>query len=322
MKKIIVFLLCLFVGFTVIAKGESEAQEGDLGFPKKPITIIVPVDAGGGSDTLARAISAISDQYFKQPIIVVNRGGAGGTIGATEFLNNKPDGYTLLLAHAAIFTTQPKMQNVSYTIDSFTGVIGLNDQPIVLAALIDSPYKKFNDIVNSGKRLKMSANAVGSIFFVGAKDLMDKAGIDVIHVPFNGNSPALAALLSKNVDFGFFHPEEVISHVEAGTMRVLGTMTEKRIASFPDVPTFKELGYDVEYGVWKALLAPAGTDPAIIGYLHDSFLRLFDDPAFIDYTKKTETNMVPINGKEVDKKLKSEVDSYSDIITRLQLVSK
>ena len=104
-------------------------------------------------------------------------------------------------------------------------------------------------------------------------------------------------------------------------IRLLGTMTAERLESFPDVPTFKELGYDVEYGVWKALLAPDGTDPAIIEYLHDTFLELFEDPAFQEYVTNTSTVMDTISGEEVEEKLRSEVDSYADVIAELNLAA-
>jgi tripartite-type tricarboxylate transporter receptor subunit TctC len=321
MRKIIMVLLCLAVGTSVLmANGTAESPTG-IDFPKKNITIVVPVAAGGGSDTLARAISAVADKYFGQPIVVVNRGGAGGTIGTTEFLTYKPDGYTLLLAHAAIFTTQPKLQEVTYSPNNFAGVVGLNDQPIVMAVMANSQFKTFTDVVNYGKQLKMAANSVGSIFYVGAMDLMDKAKINAVHVPFNGNSAALTALLGGSVDIGFFHPEEIISHVQAGTIRVLGTMTADKLAAFPDAPTFKELGYDVEYGVWKALLAPIGTDQVILDYLYETFTVLFEDPDFKAYVDNTSTNMFPITGAEVDAKLRTEVDLYSETIDRLHLAN-
>jgi len=307
---------------TAAAKEETAAEteaQAKLDFPKKPITIVVPVDAGGGSDTMARAMSAVADKYFGQPVVVVNRGGAGGTVGTTEFMSYQPDGYNLLLAHAAIFTTQPKLQDVAYTPDDFVGVVGLNNQPIVMAVKADSPYTSFEDVVNSGAQIKLAANSVGSIFHIAAMDLMAKAGVDAVHVPFNGGNPGLTAMLGGNVDVGFFHPEEVLSHVESGTVRVLGTMTAERLAAFPDAPTFHELGYDLEYGVWKALLAPAGTDPAIIEYLNEGFMKLFEDPDFVKYVENTSINMEPLTGAEVDAKIRSEVDSYADIIDQLGL---
>jgi len=323
MKKFFsLVLVAVFSAALMFANGASEAQSQKPDFPTKDIAITVPVNAGGGSDTLARAISAVAEKYFGHAIIVVNRGGAGGTIGATEFLNNKADGYNLLLAHAAIFTTQPKMQNVQYTAKDFKGVIGLNNQPIVLAVTKDSPFKSFQDVVDCGRQLKVGANSVGSIFHVGAMDLMNKAKVDAVHVPFNGNSASLTALIGGNIDIGFYHPEEIISHVQAGTIRVLGTMTAERIPAFADAPTFKELGYDCEYGVWKALLVPAGTDQAVVDYLNRTFNELFKDPEFLNYTANTSTNMEPISGEEVDKKLVSEVDSYSEIIDSLNLAKK
>ncbi len=302
------------------AGSAAEQTPKPLDFPKKPITIVVPVDAGGGSDTMARAMSAVAEKYFGQPIVVVNRGGAGGTVGTTEFMSYEPDGYSLLLAHAAIFTTQPKMQQVAYTAGDYIGVVGLNDQPIVMVVKSTSPYASFEDVVNSGEQIQIAANSVGSIFHVAAMDLLSQAGVDAVHVPFNGGNPGLTALLGDNVDVGFFHPEEVLAHVQNGDIRVLGSMTAERLEAFPDVPTFKELGYDVQYGVWKALLAPAGTDPAVVQYLNETFCKLFEDPDFKTYVENTSTNMMPLSGAEVDAKIRSEVDSYADVLSALGLV--
>lgn len=297
---------------------ESAAKK-ELNFPTKSINIIVPVDAGGGSDTMARAISAVAEKYFGQPVVVVNRGGAGGTVGTTEFMSYPPDGYNLLLAHAAIFTTQPKIQDVAYTPDDFAGVIGLNNQPIVMVVKADSPFKSFEDVVSCGHQVKLAANSVGSIFHIAAMDLMKQAGVDGLHIPFNGGNPGLMALLGGDVEVGFFHPEEVFSQAESGDVRILGTMTAERLEAFPDAPTFKELGYDMEYGVWKALLAPAGTDPEIIGYLNAAFTELFEDPDFRTYVENTSINMEPLSGAEVDAKIRAEVDSYADVIKDLNL---
>lgn len=300
------------------SEAEPTTQQA-LNFPTKPINIIVPVDAGGGSDTMARAISAVADTYFEQPIVVVNRGGAGGTIGTTEFMSYPADGYNLLLAHAAIFTTQPKIQDVSYTPDNFSGVIGLNNQPIVMVVKADSPFESFEDVVSCGHQVKLAANSVGSIFHIAAMDLMSRAEVDGLHIPFNGGNPGLMALLGGDVEVGFFHPEEVLSQEESGEVRILGTMTAERLKAFPEAPTFKELGYDMEYGVWKALLTPAGTDPAVIAYLNETFTRLFDDPDFKTYVENTSINMEPLSGGEVDEKIRAEVDSYAEVIEQLDL---
>ena len=302
------------------AETETTAKQ-KLDFPTKSINIIVPVDAGGGSDTMARAISAVADKYFGQPVVVVNRGGAGGTVGTTEFMSYPADGYNLLLAHAAIFTTQPKIQDVAYTPDDFAGVIGLNNQPIVMAVKADSPFESFEDVVSCGHQVKLAANSVGSIFHIAAMDLMSRAGVNGLHIPFNGGNPGLMALLGGDVEVGFFHPEEVFSQVESGDVRILGTMTAERLEAFPDAPTFKELGYDMEYGVWKALLAPAGTDPEIIRYLNETFTALFEDPDFKTYVENTSINMEPLSGAEVDAKIRAEVDSYADVIEQLDLQS-
>ena len=321
MKRILSAVLTVTAAMTLSAcSAGTGAEGGAAGYPKQPINMIVPVAAGGSSDTMARAMSTVAEQYLGEPLIIENKEGAGGTVATTEFMADKPDGYNLMLAHAAIFTSQPKMQNVAYSADDFEGVIGLSVQPVVLVVGKDSPYQTFEDLADSGDEITFAGNSVGSIPHIGTMDLFSQAGVKATHIPFNGAAAGITAMLGGQVDAAACHPDEVVSYVDSGDVRILGVMTPERFASIPDVPTFQEMGYDVDYSVWKSILVPKGTDPEIKQYLYDAFSKLLEDLDVKTYFENAGIELQVMTGEEVDEKLRSEVDAYSEVIDSLGLV--
>ncbi|MGD9156124.1 MAG: tripartite tricarboxylate transporter substrate binding protein, partial [Bacillota bacterium] len=258
-----------------------------------------------------------------QPLVVVNRNGAGGTIATSETKVARADGYTLLLDAVGVFTTQPKMRDVSYKLDDFKAIIGLSYEPIVLAVNPNSKFKSFEDLEKAQKAIKYGGNAVGSLPHIGGMDLFAKAKIKADHVPFSGgNTGGLVALLGEHVDVAPAHPSEIIPHIKNGSLKAIGILSPERYYMLKDVPTFKEQGYDVDYSVWKFILVPKGVDPRIVKYLNDKFGEMMKDPKFVKFSKNNNLDMNPISGEKVMKKLKKEIIVTGKMMEKLGLTKK
>ncbi|WHH61660.1 tripartite tricarboxylate transporter substrate binding protein [Petroclostridium sp. X23] len=337
-KRFLSLVVAVFLVFTIAGCGQQQAprsevkNEGtaesapketankkDLNYPKKPIKFVIPWSAGGSSDLMARAFSSIAEKHLGQPLVIVNRDGAGGTIATTETKSASADGYTIIMEAVGVFSTQPKMRKVSYTLDDFDPIIGLSYEPIVLAVNNGSEFKSFEDLKNAKRSIKFGGNAVGSLLHIGGMDLFAKAGIKAEHVPFQGNAPGITALLGKHVDVVAAHPGELINHEKNGDLKIIGILSPERFHLIPDVPTFKEQGYDVDYSVWKFILTPKGVDPNITKYLNEKFNEMIKDPEFVKFCENNNLEMNPITGEEVATKLNKEITVTGEMIDNLGL---
>jgi len=249
-------------------------MDSNVKYPIKPIKFICPWAAGGSSDTTLRAFASIAKDYFGQPLVVVNRAGAGGTIATTEVKGAKPDGYTIMLDAVGVFTTQPKTREVSYSLDDFQTVIGLSYEPIVLAVHSNSGYKSLDDLKSAKKNIKYGSSGTGSLPHLAQAAFFKKAGIEATNIPYKGGAPAITALLGRHVDTVAAHPGELLPYVRSGDLLMLGVFSPERYNLIPDVPTFKEQGYDLDFSVWKFILTPKGVDPEIVKILHDKFYAM------------------------------------------------
>lgn len=314
MKKTFFIMLALIAGATFVwAAGQKEAAPA-FNYPTQPIRLVVGWAPGGSSDAMARALSAIAKKYLGQELIVVNRDGAGATIATTEVKTAKPDGYTLQLNAVGVMTTQPVLRQVQYKIEDFDYIASLSNEPIVLMVHTSSPYKSLADLKNAGKTIMLGANAVGSLPYIAALDVMHKAGIKAEAVPMSGGGPSIAALLSKQVDVGAAHPNEAIQHVNNGDLKFIGICSPARNKMFPDVPTFKEQGIDVDYSVWKWIQAPKGVDPAILDFLGKKFDEMKKDPDFIRFAANTKLEIIDMPQSEIKSTLLRQAAATSSAI--------
>ncbi|MBA7587544.1 hypothetical protein ES708_29574 [subsurface metagenome] len=297
-------------------------MDSNVKYPIKPIKIIGPWAAGGSSDTLLRIFASIAEDYFGQPLVVVNRTGAGGTIATTEVKGAKPDGYTIMLNAVGVFTTQPKMRDVSYSLDDFETVIGLSYEPIVLTVHSNSNYKSLDDLKNAKKNIKYGSSGTGSLPHLSQAAFFGKAGIESTHIPYKGGAPAITALLGRHIDIIAAHPGELLPYVRSGDLLMLNIFSPERYYLIPDVPTFKEQGYDLDFSVWKFILTPKGVDPEIVKILHDKFYAMMQDSRFIEFAKKIDIKMNPISGKEVREKLTKQIKTTGETIDVLGLATE
>lgn len=247
-------------------------------FPARPVTLVVPFAAGGSIDLLARLAALEAGAKLGQPIIVDNRGGAAGLIGAASVAKAEPDGYTLLLASAAQVTIPPWI-NRSLTFDppkDLAPVAHLVDTPMALVVASKSTMRTVDDFVTEARAnrggLNYASTGVGTISHLVMETLKLAAGIDILHVPYRGAAPALNDLQAGQVQGMFTSTASAAAMVAAGKLRPLAVTTTNRSSQFPDVPTMAEAGWPAaEVVVWAGVMAPAGVPRTITRRLERAF---------------------------------------------------
>lgn len=248
--------------------------------PTKPIKIIVGFAPGGGTDLVARNLVASSQEFFPVPLVVVNKPGAGGALAADLVSKEKADGYTLLVAGGSESTSVPNHQKVTYALDDFRGVLRCIRSRIYLVANAKGDIKSIADLkkkalANPGK-LSYGSSGQGTLYHSTMLLATKALGIDMQHVPYKGGAPMMAALLGGHIDITLAGPEEMQAQVDGGQVIPLALASETRLDTYKDVPTLKELGYDVYIENQKGIVAPAGTPDEVIQYLHENFKKGLD----------------------------------------------
>jgi len=284
----------------------ASAQDG---YPSKPITLVVPFPPGGVADIVARPAADAMGRYLNVPMVIENKGGAGGGIGMGFVAKAKPDGYTLLLALSSI-SILPEADKVTgrapmYQFRDFVPIARFTADPTVLAVRADSPWKTLADFVADAKK-RPGAITYGSsgnygTMHVPMEMFAATAGIKLLHVPYTGAGPAVVGLLGGNVDALSTGPSTVIQHVKAGKLRVLASWGDKRLAALPDVPTLTESGYAVVFTQWTGLFAPAGTPEGAIAKLRDAARAAVADPRFIAAMATVETPIQYLDAPEMQR---------------------
>jgi tripartite-type tricarboxylate transporter receptor subunit TctC len=277
-------LTCLLLVFA-FATGAS-AQD----YPNKPITWVVPFTPAGQADTAARMLAKTAGEKLGQQIVIENKPGAGGIVGAEIVMNAKPDGYTIFYGSSGPMGILPKLhKNISYDpVKSFVPIAAIAVSPLVLMVAPGKPYKTFKEFVDYARqnpnKLTFSSVGIGSTQHLGAELLSMSIGTKMIHVPYKGSAPAVIDLLAGRIDVAFDNYLPNKAHLDAGKLIPMAVAAEKRLTSLPDVPTIRELGYpDVIMSSWSSFAAPAGTPQPVIDRLADAFLATMADPAIVKF---------------------------------------
>ncbi|OGA77371.1 MAG: hypothetical protein A3G81_09660 [Betaproteobacteria bacterium RIFCSPLOWO2_12_FULL_65_14] len=259
--------------FSLVFMGTASAQD----YPTKPIRWIVPFPPGGGADATARTISQKMTENTGKTIVVDYRPGAGGNIG-TEFVSRAPaDGYTILQTtngHAI----QPHLRKLSWDpLKDFIPITVVASYPLLIAVHPSVPAQNLKELIayakaNPGK-LTYGSSGPGGPLHIGAEIFKRTAGVDILHVPYKGNAPMTLAVVSGEVSMVFDSMTGPLPQIRAGKLRAIGYMGEKRSPQLPDVPTAKEQGVPAVYAAWNGMMAPAGTPPEAIAWLHREIVR-------------------------------------------------
>jgi len=267
--------LAAWLGFAAAATAQD--------WPKQPISLVVSFAPGGSTDIMARLIASKLKGELGQPVIVVNRAGAGGAIGASSVAKAAPDGYTLLLVTASATLNQVLSKNPPFNLlTDFAPVTQIAYQPMVLVVQKDFPAKSMAEFVayvrDSGKQMNYGSAGTGSTPHLAGALLNYMLGEKMVHVPYKGGSEAAVALLGKQVDSVMSAFGEVVPHIKSGEMRALGVTTLSRSAALPEVPSIAAVLPDwPETTTWHGVMAPAKTPPEIVARLNAAMRTVLKD---------------------------------------------
>ncbi|MDH1177273.1 tripartite tricarboxylate transporter substrate binding protein [Achromobacter mucicolens] len=257
------------------------------GYPERPVTLVVPFPPGGVADTIARPIAQALGDKLGQPIVIENKGGAGGAIGIGQAGRAKPDGYTLLMSLSSI-SILPAADRLlerkpAYQLDQFVPIARITADPTVLVVRADAPYKTLDEFLEAarkqGGKLSYGSSGIYGTMHVPMEMLQSAAGIKMMHVPFTGAGPAVQALVGGQVDALATGPSSVMQLIQAGRVRPLAHWGDGKLESLPQVPSLKSKGFDASFVQWSGIFALAGTPPAVIAKLRDAVKQIADDPA-------------------------------------------
>lgn len=256
-------------------------------YPAKPIEIVVPFAAGGGTDAVGRAIAASLKGILKQEVVVSNKTGGGGSVGMVYGLRARPDGYTLTMVTREV-TSLPLLGQAPFKTLDFKFVSNLNIDSAVVVVLASSKYQTIEELLGEMKsnpdKLKFVAPVAPNYYAI---QMAQTTGVKFLTVPFNGAAPALTEVLGGRGDFSIVNPGESRAQIEAGNLRPLAVMAEKRLAGlYKDVPTFRERGLEIVSGTYRGIAVNPETPAAIVKILEDALAKVATDPAFVDFMNK------------------------------------
>ena len=284
-----------FVGGLTAASGASMSGTGHAqdAYPTRPVTLINPFPPGGTADVVGRPLAAVLEPLMKQPVVIETKQGAAGQVGAQVAASAKPDGYTLLL-HMVSLAGFPEVDRVygrpvKFTRDDFIPIARFTAGPMVLLVNDQQPYKTVKELVDDVKtkpnELIFASSGLHGALHLPAALFLKAAGLQMKHLPTQGGGPSLIALLGNNAQMAASSMASAASQVKAGKARILACFSGKRMAAQPDVPTLKELGYDVEYYIWCGLFAPKGTPQPIIDRWRAETKAAVQAPVFVQAMK-------------------------------------
>jgi tripartite-type tricarboxylate transporter receptor subunit TctC len=291
----------------ILALGLNIASAAD--YPSRPITLICPWGAGGGTDAVSRIIATLLKQDLGVPVNVVNRTGGSGAVGHTAMSTAKPDGYTIGMPTVEI-TMMHWVGLTKVTYKDMVPVAMVNFDPAGINVRTDSPWKTYKEledyIRNNPGKLKDSGTGQGGIWHLAMAGWMNAIGLEpdaIKWIPSKGAAPALQDLMAGGIEMSTCSLPEAATLIDAGKVRPLAIMASKRDPKFPDVPTLKEMGINWTCGAWRGIAAPKGTPPEIVAVLEKAVEKVVKSDEFIKFMKNRGFGIYWLNSAEFAKAL-------------------
>jgi tripartite-type tricarboxylate transporter receptor subunit TctC len=321
MRKVSLFLILALV--TMLAAGGL--CFGAEKYPTKPIQVIVPFTAGGSSDLTARTVEKFWTKYSPQPMLIVNKPGAGGVLGEEFVVRSKPDGYILYVGQGSGHDlVMPHLQKMPFDpMKDIAPVARISIHSIVICVSGKSPIKSMKDLIayaNKGNKITAAVStAAGSVDLV-MRAIAKRANIPITTVPFAGGADSTTALAGGHLVIGGGHPSEVMPHIKAGRFRAIGVALDRRDPTLPNVPTLKEQGIDVAtWGSVKGVAAPLGTPPEIIEYISSTLKKVCEDAEFKKAMASISQPIDYLNTKDWTAFMQRAYKDYGDLIKELDI---
>ncbi|HSB41989.1 MAG TPA: tripartite tricarboxylate transporter substrate binding protein [Methylomirabilota bacterium] len=295
--------LGLMVALLAMTAAAAGAQEP---YPTRPISIVVAFPPGGLADNTARPVAAALERILKQPVPIINKAGAAGAVGYQVAATSKPDGYTLLMALVSV-SVLPEVDKLfgrpqNYTLDQLTGIARINADPSMLVVRADAPWKSLKDLVEDARKrpgeIVFTSSGLYGAAHIPTEMFIKAAGIKMRHLPTTGGGPMMNAMLGGHAQVVMTPVSLAAAHVKAGKLRLLAHSGTAPVAAYPDVPSFKSQGFDVEYTAWAGLVAPKGTPPHVIKILRDAVRQAVKEPEVVNSHAKLETPIAYMDADE------------------------
>ena len=287
-------------------------------FPTKPVELVVPYPAGGGTDVLARAFALAAVKHLPQPLIVINKPGAAGAIGWADVLNGKEPGYKVAVL-ATDLMTQPNMGLTKITHEDFTPIARLNYDPAAITVRADAPWKTVEEFLAAAKKgdFRIGNGGNGSTWHLAAAAVEDKSGAKFNHIPFAGAQPAILSLLGGHLDAITVSAAETYAHVSAGKLKTLAVMSDTRIKGFEQVPTLKERGMDISIGTWRGLAVNKQTPPDVVAVLRSATAKVAKEPSLMEALDKQNMGYAYAEGEQFGAVMAKDHAFYKGLIQKL-----
>ncbi len=317
----------LGAGLALAGSAALPALAADDKYPSRPITLVVPFPPGGSVDAMARMYTEPLGRLLGVPMVVENKPGAGGSIGAQFVARAKPDGYTLVVSSQSSHLANPLVQpNLGYDpIKDFENIAILGRQPNVLVTHPSIPVKNLDEFVAylkaNGGQINFGSAGAGSMGQLNVEAFLLAMNAKATHIPYRGGSPHVAAALSNEVQFVLDNLVVFLPHVQAGKLRALAVVSPTRVPQLPDVPTFAELGYPaLNLTSWTGIAAPKGTPAAIVQTLHKAIRTAATEPAMVENLKNR--GVIPpeeMTPAAFEKMMSERLVSYGEVVRRAKV---
>lgn len=312
------------IGIAVLCSAGHAAAET---YPSRPITLVVPFAPGGVTDSAARLIGKSLGTRLGQPVVVENRAGGGGAV-ATEYVGrSKADGYTLLFGSRVTQITNPLINKTRLPTDKdFTAIHTVCDAPAIIVTNAKSPFKDVRELVAYAQKhpgkVNLATAGNGTAAHLAALVFMEITKTNLTHVPYRGSSPAIQDLLAGNVDVAFDYPSSTLGFLRAGTLRALASLSDKRLAVLPDVPSIAEAGVKgAESASWLAVFAPARTPADISARLTATMAQVMSEPEVQQRLNDLGTVPMAVGGKDLQALMNRETVRWRDVVSRTPITT-
>jgi len=314
----LIFIVCVLIGSSGTHALAAES------FPTRPLQFVVPFAAGGGLDANARQFAQALSEALHQPVSVINRDGAAGTIGLQAVASARPDGYPLAFTPAVSLTSEPhRIKTLSYQLNSFKPVCQVFDNIFAIAVTDTSPYKNLSDLLQDASRrpgnVSYGTSGTGSIPHLGTSDIEASTKVDMTHVPYKGDGPMLQDLLAGRLGFGAVLASSIHSQLQAGNLRLLAVYSDKRHPSFPQVPTLSEAGVPVVQLSFGGLLVPAATPTEVVTALESGCEKAIQSSVYRGWAQRANQVVDFKSSSSFEARLRQDSQSKAITLKRLGL---
>ncbi len=324
MKKIRFSLFLLVVSLLLIlaACGDQTSTGGNdkSDYPKKPVTFMLPYDAGGPTDLFFREFSRIAEKHLGKKIVIKNETGGGGLTMYSALANAKPDGYTMAAGMGTtLYSINPHIDLIDNGPDDFTLISSIFEYQFVIAASSDAPFENFEEMIEYSKEndLKIASTSLTTSIFSELINQEEDFDLKWTRVDYDGGGEALAAVLGNHADLIIDAPSAMLGSEEAGDIKILAVLPESRIAAFPDTPTLNEFYESLSLSAMIGLGGPSGLEKDVINKWDEVIEKTLEDPDLIEFAEKNSYTIVAKSQEEVQEYFDKQREQFGEVIDRV-----